>query len=558
MRAWLLLVLPGTLSAQQIIGTRDSNTARVDSIFRAFDRTDAPGCALGIFQDGRIRYARGYGMANLEHGIPITPRTVMDVGSVSKQFTATALLLLAQEGKLSLDDPVRRHFPEMPPYAAGITLRQMLNHLGGLRDYLTLWEAGFRSFEGVADTADFLRLITRSAETNWPVADRYFYSNTGYALAGQLVYRLSGQPLSRYLRENIFEPLAMRDTRSLDDHATPISNRAQAYAPRGAGFRIQASQFDGTGGAGSLHTTIEDFARWDQNWESGYVGRGAVAESLTVRGRLSNDSLINYALGVVVAPYRGLRSISHTGSWAGYRAVYYRFPDERFSVAAFCNVTNAGPDTLAQKVAAVYLGARMGPDTVGAWDAALTSAPAVAVAPARLRQLAGVWRNVRTGEVRRTRMRGDSLFFGLGRGTVMIHVGGDRYRVGRTSTEVTFDAPAGSPQTMFVRGRGGVARFDRVDAAAPTAAQLAEFAGDYRSDELEVTYSLAPDSGGLALSVNHRRRQQLEPAWRDAFAGGVGLLEFQRDARGQVNGFVLQAGRVRNLRFVRMRGAVAD
>ncbi len=173
-----VLVCPAV--AQNVLGTRDSLTSRVDSIFRAFDRTDSPGCAIGVYRDGRILYARGYGMANLELGVPITARTVFEIASVTKPFTATAVLLLEQDGKLSLDDPVSRHFPEMLPYASGITVRQLLNHTSGLRDSGTLFDLAGRSFEGIADTLDMLRFITRSAETNYPPGTRWSYPNSGW------------------------------------------------------------------------------------------------------------------------------------------------------------------------------------------------------------------------------------------------------------------------------------------------------------------------------------------------------------------------------------------
>src|SRR2546423_1859077 len=166
--ALLVLWAAAPASAQYIIGERDSLTRRVDSVFRAFDRTDSPGCALGVYRDGRILYARGYGMANLEYGVAIGPRTVMDVGSVSKQFTATAILLLAQDGKLRIDDPVRKYIPELPSYADSITIRNLLNHTSGIRDFLTMMALRNASFDGTADTVDFMRVITRSTQTNFP------------------------------------------------------------------------------------------------------------------------------------------------------------------------------------------------------------------------------------------------------------------------------------------------------------------------------------------------------------------------------------------------------
>lgn len=568
-----LLAAPPELSAQYVIGARDSLTARVDSVFRTFDRTESPGCALGIYRDGRILYARGYGMANLELGTAITPRTVFDVGSISKEFTATAILLLAQEGRLSLSDDARRYFPEMPAYAGEVTLRNLLNHTSGIRDMFTMMNIAGRSFDGVADTVDYLRVITRSAETNFPIRTRYLYSNSGFALLGQLVYRVSGQPLPQFLRRRVFDPLGMRDTRSLDDHATIIPSRAQGYAPRGAGgaggavgpagnggFRLQTSQVDGTGGAGSVHTTVEDFARWDKNWDSATVGGAggaggrALVDSLQVRGKLKNDSTISYALGISVDTWRGLRTVSHGGSWAGYRAHYVRFPDQHLSVACFCNLTTSGPDTLAYKVAAVYLeGERhLPPDTIGAWDNALTSAAPVAVPASELRSREGVWRNGALGEARHTRLMGDSLVWGFGSRTRLVPIGGNRFRVGRTNTEVTFEGDsAGAPTRLRVRTRGGTTVFERVPAAALTAAQLAEYAGEYRNDEIETTLTLAPDSGNLAVTRNGRRALALEPVYRDGFAGGAWVVDFARDARGRITGFLIESGRVRHLRFAR-------
>jgi CubicO group peptidase (beta-lactamase class C family) len=547
-----LLGAPRRSAAQYVVGTRDSLTARADSVFYGFDRIDSPGCAVGVYRDGEILYARGYGMANLELGVPVTPRTVFDIGSISKQFTATAILLLAQEGKLSLEDDVRRYVPEMPPYASGVTIRNLLNHTSGIRDYLTLMGLAGRAFDGVADTVDYLRLITRSTRTNFPPGTRYLYSNSGFALLGQIVYRVSGQSLAAFLRTRVLDPLGMRDSRSLDDHTAIISNRAQGYAPRPGGFRIAMSAVDGTGGAGSMHTTVEDFARWDRNWDSATVGGRALVDSLQVRGRLKNDSIISYALGVIVGTWRGLRTVSHGGSWEGYRAHFVRFPDQHLSVATFCNLAGSGPDTLALEVAAVYLGARMGPDTLGAWESALTSASEVPVPPERLRAFAGAWRNADQGIVRLTRLDGDSLTLATERPGRLVPIGAGRFRLGATGAEISFEGDsAGAPNRMRVRTRGGAYVLERVAAVSLSAAQLAEYAGEYRCDEIETTYTLAPDSGGLSVSVNGRRSATIQPAYGDGFLRQTTNLEFTRDARGRITGFVLQAGRVRDLRFVR-------
>src|SRR5678816_2895526 len=243
--ATVVLAVSTTASAQQIIGVREARALRADSVFQRFDRTDSPGCSLGVYQDGKILYARGYGMASLEHGVPLSPRSVLDVGSISKQFTAMSMLILEKEGKLSLDDPIRKYFPEMPAYADHITWRRALSQTSGLRDLWTMWGQTGRTFAG--DTVDALNVIVHSAEPNYTPGERYLYTNTGWILAAQAVYRLTGKTLAQFAEEKIFGPLGMRDTRFLSDRYAIIPNLAESYGPRtgGGGFRIVRSEYDG-------------------------------------------------------------------------------------------------------------------------------------------------------------------------------------------------------------------------------------------------------------------------------------------------------------------------
>src|SRR5687767_8233570 len=408
--------VPATAAAQHIVGTRDARALRADSVFQRFDRTDSPGCALGVYQDGRIQYARGYGMASLEHGVALSPRSVLDVGSISKQFTAMAMLMLEKEGKLSLDDPIRKLIPEMPAYADRITWRRALSQTSGLRDLYTMMGQSGRVFEG--DTVDALRVITRSAEPNYEPGARYLYTNSGWILAAQIVYRLTGKTLAQFAQERIFAPLGMHDTRYLADARTVIPNGAEGYAPQpGGGFRLARSTYDGAIlGAGAVHTTVEDFGRWLNNYDSATVGGREILEIMTTATTLNDGSPARsgatqaYAVGLNVGTLRGLRVVSHGGSWAGYRGHFLRFPDQRFAVATFCNLTTSGPDSLARKVAGIYLGDRMQPDSASIWTTALASAPKVELPVASLRPLVGVWRNIERGELRRTRLVGDTLF----------------------------------------------------------------------------------------------------------------------------------------------------
>lgn len=557
--ALLSLALSSPASAQYITGARNDTTARVDSVFRAFDRTDSPGCAVGVYQDGAIRYARGYGMASLEHDVPLSPRTVLDVGSISKQFTAMAMLILAQEGKLSLEDPIRKIFPEMPAYADRITWRRALSQTSGLRDLWTMWGQTGRAYAG--DTVDALNVIFHSAEPNYTPGERYLYTNTGWILAAQAVYRLTGKTLDEFARERIFRPLGMPDTRFLADRYAIIPNLAESYGPAKPGFRVVRSNYDGAiQGAGGIHTTVEDFGRWLNNFDAATVGGRDIIQAMTTPTKLNDGSPatsgpgVAYAIGLVAGTHRGLRVVSHGGSWGGFRGHFLRFPDQRFAVATFCNLTTSGPDSLAAKVAAIYLNDRMQPDTVAVWMAALAKEPRVATDAATLRSFAGVWRNIERGEVRRTQVKGDSLVSPGEPPAVYVPLGGGRFR--RERSELRFEGGTGNggaPARMLVRTPSETVTFVRADTVALDAVKLAEYAGDYRSDEAEVTQSWKVEKGKLVAYAGYRRLGVLEPSYKDGFTRGGSVIDVVRDAKGRITGYTVESGRVRHLRFVRVR-----
>ncbi|ODS99721.1 MAG: hypothetical protein ABS52_19670, partial [Gemmatimonadetes bacterium SCN 70-22] len=531
---------------------------RADSVFQRFDRTDSPGCAVGVYQDGRILYARGYGMASLESGVALSPRSVLDIGSISKQFTAMAILMLQQEGKLSIDDPIRKYIPEMPAYADRVTIRRALSQTSGLRDLYVMWGQTGRTFAG--DTIDALRVITRSAEPNYEPGARYLYTNSGWILAAQIVYRLTGKTLAQFADERIFKPLGMLDTRYLGDAAMVIPNLATGYAPRqGGGFRVARSWYDGAiMGAGAVQTTVEDFGRWLDNYDAATVGGRDIIATMKTATTLNDGSPATsgptqaYAVGLNVGTLRGLRVVSHGGSWAGYRGHFLRFPDQRFAVATFCNLTTSGPDSLARKVAGIYLGDRMHPDSAAAWTAALAAAPRADVPASSLRALAGVWRNVERGEVRRLRLAGDTLLsVGMERAPV-VPLDGGRFRTG-PGTELRFEGSAAAPSRMIVRTTGETVTYLRADTAQLTPAGLAEYAGDYRNDEVEATHTWKVEKGELVLYTNNRRMGVLEPSYKDGFTRGGSVIDVQRDARGRITGYLVESGRVRHLRFTRVR-----
>ena len=352
----------GAVGAAKANGPDEKAAAAVDEIFADLAKPGSPGCALGVYRDGKIIYAKGYGLANLEENVAIAPSSVFDIGSTSKQFTAASILLLEKQGKLSVNDDVRKYIPELPDYRKKITILQLLNHTSGLRDYLALIELAGINTDSVTTDDDALALVTRQKSLNFEPGSEWLYSNTGFFLLSVIVKRVSGKTLREFAAENIFTQLEMTHTQYRDDHTSLIPNRVMAYdlKEKGGGFALDVSYFEQTGD-GAVHTSIEDMQKWDENFYSAKIGGKDFLVELQERGKLNNGKVLDYAKGLSIGEYRGLPTVSHGGAWGGYRAELLRFPEQHLSVACLCNLGNENPTKRAHAVADVYLASLLKP-----------------------------------------------------------------------------------------------------------------------------------------------------------------------------------------------------
>jgi len=443
-----------------------SARGRVDRVFAAYDRTDSPGCAVGVYRDGRVAYARGYGMANLELNVALTPQSVFDIGSTSKQFTATSVVLLAQQGKLSLDDDIRKHIPELPNYGKTITIRHILTHTSGIRDYLTLWGLVGVDDADLTTEDDALQLIVRQRELNFMPGEQWLYSNSGFFLASVIVKRVSGKSLAQFAEEQIFRPLGMTHTRYNDDHMAVIPNRATGYTSRpGGGFATDMSNFEQTGD-GAVQTSIEDLIKWDENFYHPTVGGDALLKALQTVAVLNDGKKQTYALGLTVDGYRGLRTVSHGGSWAGYRAELMRFPDQHFSVATLCNLAGTNPTLLSRRVAEVFLGDKMTPaaDVAAAGGQSRPQPPSSTWSPAaaELARFAGTYYSPELETTYTLRVENDKLLLVRRREAPvqLTPTSADAFRA--RGLQFSFTREKGKPAAFTVdAGRTKNLRFDR-------------------------------------------------------------------------------------------------
>jgi CubicO group peptidase (beta-lactamase class C family) len=513
---------------------------------------------LAILKNGKIVYSRGYGMASLEESVPNTPSTVFHLASVSKQFTAFAIYLLANDGKLSLDDDVRKYIPELHDFGQTITIRELLHHTSGLRDQWNLLAlAGWRLDDVITDK-DVRRIIMQQRELNFPPGYEYLYSNTGYALLGMIVERVSGTPLPRFAKERIFAPLGMNNTHFQSRYGTVVKNRAYSYVPNGRdGYQYVALSYS-TVGPSNLFSTVADLARWDENFYMAQLGGEALLSGLQTKGKLNNGygRQIDYASGLVIDRYRGWKTVWHTGGDAGYRTSILRFPDLHFSVIVLANAGDVNAEALSLKIADLYLDDKSVPSDMAPKEQPSFVKDEVKLEPEALDPFLGDFALESGGFVTFTEENG-ALFAQV--------AGQDKFPYYPSSANTFFakafeaefvfgpDGPDGQVHSVTLHQDGHDFVLKRIDPFSLTADQLRNREGQFYSGELNVLYTVVGKDGSLI--VRHPRGDiPLKQTGTDSFAGQfpIGTLKFLCDESGACNSFEVDDGRVRNLRFVKV------
>lgn len=539
------LLAPCVLSAQA--PTADS-TARIDAVFSRFTAS-TPGCAVNVLRNGASIYSKGYGLASLELGVPISPRTVFDIGSSSKQFTAASIVLLAQDGKLSLDDDVRKFLPELPDLGAKVTLRHLLTHTSGWRDYTDLmFFGGFDERDHTTDD-DALGILRKQRALNFTPGSDWRYSNTGFFLLSIVVKRASGKSLADFAQERIFTPLGMTHTHYLTESREVIPNKATAYAPLGpsGGFEIGMSNWEQTGDGG-VQTSVEDLAKWDANFDTPKVGGKAMVDLLQTNAKLSDGTPLTYALGLTVDEYRGARRVQHGGAWGGFRAMTMRFPAQHLSVYTLCNRGDANTNQLSSGVADVFL-----PATAATQAGAPAKAPVVAPIPGEAAKFAASYFADATGAMLNLDAHGDTLVQ-RGNRVALEPLGPRTYR--HVGSGATFHFAEENGVRYFVGAPSGAAAGGSVRYVAiePTGTiRAADFAGHYTSDELAQPFEIVARGDTLFLRSPRREEVALRPVFRDAFTG-PGLIRFQRDKSGVVTALTVTTRGMQELRMMRRKG----
>jgi len=437
--------------------------SRTDAILAAWNTDSTPGCVAGAASNGEPVFSRAYGMADLERGVPLAVTSVLEAGSVSKQFTAAAIVLLAEEGRLSLDDDVRQYLPEVPDYGSTMTIRHLLNHTSGLRDWGSVASIAGQGRGLRAYTNEHaLEIVSRQRALNYTPGHEYSYTNSGYNLLALIVERVSGESFASFSERRIFRPLGMRDTQWRDDPRRLVPRRAMAYGGSAErGWTVdQPHEF--VHGNGGLLTTVADLLRWDQARSTGEIGGATFRETMEEPGVLNDGTRITYAAGLRVDTLASLYEVSHTGSTGGYRAFLVRYPERSVSVALLCNAGNVQPGNVGGEMARAFLGLPPAP------QGEATEAP----------------------------------------------VAGTSY------------PPPERPE---------------------------EFAGEYYSPDAATSLTVRVDNGRLVMRRPPADDFPLSPAADHTFTSRIGRIRFIRDANGTVVQLSVQASRVYDLRFDRVK-----
>ena len=513
---------------------------------RAFEKVTkayvapAPGCAAAVSLNGEVVFEKAFGLADLEHNVPNTTQTIFESGSVAKQFTAAAIVLLQQDGKLSLDDPVKKHIPELPDYGSPLTIRHLLNHTSGLRDWgsvLSLTGAGRGDRVISQDLA--LDVIVHQRGLDFTPGSEYSYSNSGYNLAAIIVERVSKQKFPAFVEERLFKPVGMKNSSWRDDYQRIVPGRAQGYARQGNGPWRLNMPFMNVYGNGGMLTTIGDWMKWNAMLDSQSLGAPLVT-ALETRGVLNDGRKISYALGLQVDTYKGLKDVSHGGATAGYQTFLARYPDNKVSVGVMCNGTSPSAGGLA---------ADMTDQIFGPFPETAKPEPAK-VSEDELKRFVGLWRNEKTHAPARFVIEN-----GVSRwsGARLVPMGGGQFTAGNNQLRFTFDKDGKPMFAETVDSDGEVRRFAPEQAWMPTPADLESFKGNWFSEDAGATVSLVIEGEKAFLKQRPATILPLQPLYKDHFDVQGYVVWFTRDKNGKIDNMHVGTSRMRDMPFVRVK-----
>ena len=512
--------------------------ARIEKIFTRY-KSGMPGAQLAIGRHGKVIFSKAWGMADMEHNVPLTTESISEAGSVSKQFTAAAILLLEQQGKLSLDDDVRKYVPELPDYGYKITLRQMMQHKSGLKDWGAVAAiAGWPRSTKTYNNDDALYIISNQKTLNFRPGDEYLYSNSNYNLFAIIVQRVSGMSLADFTRKNIFEPAGMKHTQWRDNYKRIVPNRALAYSKSGSSYQTNMPN-EYVYGNGGLLTTAEDLLIWCDYYLNGKLGTPSLLEKQLATTPLNSGIIHGYAAGLFTGTSKGWKYVSHDGATASYRANLEVYPELGLSFAWLSNTSQFDNDTnnVAELVADLFV-----PGKDVAEDKAQNRP--FTTTNEKLSSYTGWYRNNRTGGGVRLSLQNDKLY--ASQGGALTAIGDDIFTFGNNRIVMR------SKGLLFINGAKDTTYFTAVDSARTDVKSLNDYVGEYYSDEAEAKFFVSVKNGRLIMLQKPKTEFQLTPTYKDGFESPAGIVYFEREKNKIIN-LKISVARARNVEFRKIK-----
>ncbi len=513
---------------------------KIDELFKQWDKPDTPGCALAIIKDGKIVYKKGYGMADLEHNIPITPKTIFTPGSISKQFTAMCILLLVEQNKISLDDDIRKYLPKFPDYGHTITIRHLIHHKSGIRDYGALVSLkGMNTLEMTnLPMHEALRIIFKQRELNFTPGEDILYCNSGYLMLSAIIENVSGKTLREFAEENIFKPLGMKNTNFIDDNKYIIKNRAFGYIPDGKKGYFNAMVSHRHCGPGGVYSNVEDLFLWDQNYHNNKLGKTGqdLIKTMHTPGKLNNGEQGNYAFGLMIDKYKEQKIVLHSGGIGGYSAIYISFPKYKFSVIIFANLLHFRSELLAYKIADIFLEQFFKPEQ-----------PKISVDPNIYQNYLRKYYSDSLGIISISRRNHDLMIeASIGFPPLkLIAESKTSFFIEFPNKRIKFQKDEENKYTEFILyEEGKESKIKRIESSKLTLEELEVYSGRYYSEEIDQTYTLIIKNDSLYIT-----NFEMVFAEKDKFLTNWVIFRFKRNKNGNIEGFNLNTWGVRNLWF---------
>jgi len=547
---WLFLTV--NLQAQEI-KSESKIYVQIDSIFSDFNDINKPGLVIAIEKNGKIIFSKGYGSANLEYNIPFSPTILFPVASVSKQFTVFSILLLAEQGKLSLDDDVRKYIPELSSFGETITLRHLASHTSGLRDQIYLLPIAGWKLDDVITQENVLTVVLNQKELNFKPGDEFAYSNSGFTLLAEVVSRISGKLFAEYTQENIFEPLNMTNTFFKEDYEKVIKNVAYSYYIENTEYKKSGENSDYVGASG-MYTTVNDLSLWSSNFSKLKIGSTNIINQMNTLAVLNDGSTFGGAYGQFVSKYKGLELIDHSGVSAAFRAYLGRFPKQNISIMIFSNYISTNPKVLAMKVADVILKDKMDIIDIQSTKRKINTKK---ITKSELEKYTGNYWNEKGNYARKIYVKNDTLMYYRAKGneSPLVPIDNNRFQMLDVNVDVKVKFEIANEKNMVLTvNNGNPIISESYIPLSDSDIETKQFIGTYYSDELQTTYNIVIKNNKLIIKQLRIGEMNLMPIKQDVFSVDkwfIDVVEFERNSKKEINGFRISNRRAKNIKFTK-------